>query len=158
MAVSVSTAPCCSSASATASTSASTGVCHLAVSVTLSNREILLNSGPAQLMSTFKVHMDAAETELKDRFVEDLHSAGAEYQQISGLQMAVPTTPTNTYGGIDRNAYPIWRTTTYDANSITAAGTGCAAALDAERYLATLADAVEIEKAHARGEEPVPTA
>lgn len=42
--------------------------------------------------------------------------------------------------------------------AITAAGTGCAAALDAERYLATLADAVEIEKAHARGEEPVPTA
>lgn len=36
--------------------------------------------------------------------------------------------------------------------AITAAGTGCAAALDAERYLASLADAVLTEKAIARAE------
>ena len=93
-----------------------------AVSVTLANEDILKNSGPAQLMSLFKVHMEAAEQELQDRFVEDLHSAGTEYKQIGGLQMAIPTTPTNVYGGIDRNAFPIWRTTTYDANSISVAG------------------------------------
>ena len=34
--------------------------------------------------------------------------------------------------------------------AITAAGTGCQAALDAERYLQSLADAVMIDKAHAR--------
>lgn len=88
-----------------------------AVSVTMANTDILKNDGPNQIKARFKAHMDAAEVELVDRFVEDLHSAGAEYEQIGGFQMAIPTTPTNLYGGIDRNAYTIWRTTTYDANS-----------------------------------------
>lgn len=88
-----------------------------AVSVTMANEDILKNSGPNQLKPRFKAHIDAAENELIDRFTEDLHSAGAEANQIGGLQMAIPTTPTNDYGGISRNTYPIWRTTTYDANS-----------------------------------------
>jgi hypothetical protein len=89
-----------------------------AVSVTLSGEDILKNSGTNQLKDIMEEHMSAAEQELQDRFVEDLHSAGAEANQIGGLQMAIPTTPTNTYGGIDRNANTIWRTTTYDANSV----------------------------------------
>jgi hypothetical protein len=88
-----------------------------AVSVTLSGEDILKNSGTNQLKDIMEEHMMAAEQELQDRFVEDLHSAGTESNQIGGLQMAIPTTPTNIYGGIDRNAQTIWRTTTYDANS-----------------------------------------
>lgn len=98
-----------------------------AVSVTLSNEEILKNSGENQLHSVFKVHIEAAEQELIDRFTEDLHSAGSEYRQIGGLQKAVPTTPTNDYGGISRNDNTIWRTTTYNANSITVGGTAITA-------------------------------
>jgi hypothetical protein len=88
-----------------------------AVSVTLSGEDILKNSGTNQLKDIMEEHMSAAEQELQDRFVEDLHSDGSASNQIGGLQMAIPTTPTNTYGGIDRNAQTIWRTTTYDANS-----------------------------------------
>lgn len=88
-----------------------------AVSITLSGEEILRNSGTAQLKDVFEEHFAAAETELQDRFTEDLHSDGTASNQIGGLQMAIPTTPTNSYGGIDRNTYTIWRTTTYDANS-----------------------------------------
>lgn len=88
-----------------------------AVSVTLSGEDILKNSGTNQLKDIMEEHMSAAEQELQDRFVEDLHSAGSEANQIGGFQMAIPTTPTNIYGGIDRNAQTIWRTTTYDANS-----------------------------------------
>ena len=88
-----------------------------AVSVTLSGEDILKNSGTNQLKDIMEEHMSAAEQELQDRFVEDLHSDGSASNQIGGLQMAIPTTPTNTYGGIDRNTYTIWRTTTYDANS-----------------------------------------
>jgi hypothetical protein len=88
-----------------------------AVSVTLSGEDILKNSGTNQLKDIMEEHMSAAETELQDRFVEDIHSDGTASNQIGGLQMAIPTTPTNTYGGIDRNAQTIWRTTTYDANS-----------------------------------------
>lgn len=88
-----------------------------AVSVTLSGEDILKNSGTNQLKDILEEHIMAAETELEDRFVEDVHSDGLSSNQIGGIQMAIPTTPTNTYGGIDRNANTIWRTTTYDANS-----------------------------------------
>lgn len=90
-----------------------------AVSVVLTGEEILKNSGKNQLMNVMTVHMEAAEQELQDRFVEDLHSAGAETNQIGGLQKAIPTTTNSgTYGGISRVDYSIWRTTTYDANSL----------------------------------------
>lgn len=89
-----------------------------AVSVTLSNEEILKNSGRSQLMSIMKVHMDAAEQELKDRFTEDLHGAGTEDNQIGGLQLAIPTTvDSGVYGGISRANHAIWRTSSYDVDT-----------------------------------------
>ena len=91
-----------------------------AVSVTLSGEDILKNSGPNQLKDIMSEHMMAAEQELQDRFVEDLHSAGTADggKQIGGLQLAIPTTVSSgTYGGIDRSANAIWRTSSYDANS-----------------------------------------
>lgn len=88
-----------------------------AVSVTLSNEDILKNSGTNQLKDIFAEHISAAEQELLDNFVTDVHSDGSADNQIGGLQTAIPTTPTNIYGGIDRNGNTIWRTTTYDANS-----------------------------------------
>lgn len=89
-----------------------------AVAVSMPMDQILDNEGPNQIKDRFKSHVKAAEQELQDRFCEDLHSAGAEANQIGGFQMAIPTTPTNNYGGIDRNTYSIWATTTYDANSL----------------------------------------
>ena len=92
-----------------------------AVSVTLSGEDILKNSGPAQIMDIMEEHITAAENELKDRFVEDLHSDGAADggRQIGGLQLAVPTVAnTGTYGGIDRAAVPLWRTGTYTATNL----------------------------------------
>lgn len=94
-----------------------------AVSVTLSGEEILKNSGSNQLLDVMEEHIAAAERELQDRFVEDLHSDGSASNQIGGLQMAVPTTPTNSYGGIDRNTYTIWRTGSYDATTDFSAAT-----------------------------------
>lgn len=88
-----------------------------AVAVSLPMDDILDNKGENQLIDLVDSHIQAAEQELQDRFNEDLHSAGTEYEQIDGLQKAVPTTPTNSYGGIDRNLVTAWRTTTYDANS-----------------------------------------
>lgn len=88
-----------------------------AVSVTLSNEEILKNSGSAQLKDVMEEHITAAEQELQDRFVEDLHSNGTAANQIGGLQLAIPTVVNSgTYGGIARSN-AIWQTSTYDANS-----------------------------------------
>lgn len=92
-----------------------------AVSVVLSGEDILKNSGStAQLLNIMEVHLEAAETELQDRFTEDLHSDGTSDggRQIGGLQAAIPTDPTaGTYGGISRVSNTIWRTTAYNANS-----------------------------------------
>jgi hypothetical protein len=89
-----------------------------AVSIVLSNEDILKNSGPSQLKDIFKAHMSAAEDELVDRFVEDLHSDGTAAKQIGGLQLAIPTNPaTGTYGGIDRAVATQWRTRTFDVQT-----------------------------------------
>lgn len=96
-----------------------------AVSVTLSNEEILKNSGKAQILDVMEEHISAAEQELQDRFVEDLHSAGTADNQIGGLQLAIPTTTTTgVYGGISRVDNAIWRTTTYDVDTDDITGDG----------------------------------
>ncbi len=88
-----------------------------AVSVTLSNEDILKNSGTNQLKDIMEEHITAAETELTDRFVEDLHSNGTAANQIGGLQLAIPTVVNSgTYGGIARSN-AIWQTSAFDANS-----------------------------------------
>lgn len=88
-----------------------------AVSVTLSNEEILKNSGSNQLKDVMEEHITAAEQELVDRFVEDLHGNGTLQNQIGGLQLVIPTVVNaGTYGGISRSN-AIWQTTSYDANS-----------------------------------------
>ena len=91
-----------------------------AVSLTLSGEDLLKNSGRAQLENVMTIHMDAAEQELTDRFVEDLHGDGSldGGRQIGGLQLAIPTTVNSgTYGGISRADNAIWRTTTYDIDT-----------------------------------------
>lgn len=89
-----------------------------AVSVTLSGEDILKNSGSNQLRDIMEDHISAAETELMDRFVEDLHGDGTAANQIGGLQAAIPTDPTTgTYGGISRADNAIWRTSSYDADT-----------------------------------------
>ena len=91
-----------------------------AVSVTLSNEDILKNSGKNQLIDILTVHIDAAEQELTDNFVTDLHSDGTASNQIGGLQAAIPTDPTTgTYGGINRatSGNELWRTYVYDIDT-----------------------------------------
>lgn len=95
-----------------------------AVSVTLSGEDILKNSGSNQIMDIMEAHIDAAEQELQDRFVEDLHGDGTEDggRQIGGLGVAVPITATSgTYGGIDRAAVPLWQTKSYTATGLASA-------------------------------------
>lgn len=88
-----------------------------AVSVVLSGEDILKNSGTNQLKDVMEEHIMAAEQELQDRFVEDLHSAGTADNQIGGLQLVLPTSVSSgSYGGIARSN-AIWQTSAYDAHS-----------------------------------------
>jgi len=87
-----------------------------AVTVTLSGEEILQNSGKNQLIDLMETHIEAAETELQDRFTEDIHSDGTADggKQITGLDAAIPVVANaGVYGGIDRAAQPLWRTGAY---------------------------------------------
>lgn len=93
-----------------------------AVSITMSNEEILKNTGENQIFNIFKAKIKAGEQEMQDRFTEDAHSAGSLSNQIGGLQAMIPTTVTNTYGSISRNDVTAWRTKVVDANSITIGG------------------------------------
>jgi hypothetical protein len=89
-----------------------------AVTVNLSGEDILKNSGRNQLLDIFDEHISAAENELLDRFVEDVHSNGAASNQIDGLQKAIPTVDdAGVYGGIDRATATMWQTKTYDAQT-----------------------------------------
>lgn len=99
----------------------------VAVGVSLSNEEILLNSGSNQLMDVMEAHIAAAETELMDEVDLSLHGDGTRFggKELGGLQLAIPTVVNaGTYGGISRVDNAIWRTSTFDAHSYdTAIGT-----------------------------------
>jgi hypothetical protein len=99
----------------------------LAVPISLTNEEILNNAGEAQIMDVLESYMDVAETTLVETLETGLYSDGTAFngKQITGLAAAVPiVTNTGTYGGIDRGTYALWRTTTFDAQTMnTAIGT-----------------------------------
>lgn len=89
----------------------------LAIGVSLSNEEILTNSGENQLLDIMEAHIEAAEMELMDEVDISLHGDGTRFggKELGGLRLAVPTVVNSgTYGGIDRGANPIWRTSTFD--------------------------------------------
>jgi hypothetical protein len=92
----------------------------VAVPISLTMEEILNNQGANQLKPVLKSYMMAAERSLTDTMDLAIHSDGTANggKQLTGLAAAVPiVTNSGTYGGIDRGANAIWRTTTYDLNS-----------------------------------------
>lgn len=93
----------------------------VAVPITLTMEEILNNEGENQIHDILESYMSAAENSLTDAMDEALHSDGTGDggKQLTGLAGAVPIAPATagTYGGIDRNTYALWRTTTYDADT-----------------------------------------
>jgi len=96
------------------------------VPIILSMQEILNNEGDNQLMDVLDSYMEAAEKALEDTMDAAIYSDGSGNggKQLTGLATAIPITPTNTYGGIDRNLNTIWRTSTFDAHTVvTAIGT-----------------------------------
>lgn len=93
----------------------------VAVAVTLTNEEILNNSGPNQLEDVMEAHITAAENELQDICDASLQSNGTNFggKEFSGLQLMIPTlNTTGTYAGIDRAANPIWRTSYFSATNM----------------------------------------
>ena len=93
---------------------------QVVVPVILSMQEILNNQGEQRIMNVFSSYISAAERALEDAMDAAIYSDGTANgnKQLTGLATAVPiTTNTGIYGGIDRAANAIWRTSTYDAHT-----------------------------------------
>jgi hypothetical protein len=121
-----------------------------AVSCTLPSEDLLKNSGRNQLKSLMKTHIEAAQDELVDRFVEDVHADGTATNQINGLKALIPTDPTTgTVGGIDRSANAIWRTSKYDVDTDDITGDGTTTQVNSTSVKAIF-DNIMIERSRGR--------
>lgn len=90
------------------------------VPMSLTGQEMRANEGENQIFDIVDGYLEAAEMALVDAFDEALHSDGTADggKQLIGLAGAVPiVNNTGTYGGIDRAAVPLWRTSTFDADT-----------------------------------------
>jgi hypothetical protein len=99
---------------------------QVVVPVVLSMQEILNNEGSNQLMDVYDFYMEAAEKALEDAMDAAIYSDGSGNggKQLTGLATAIPIVNTSgVYGGIDRATATLWRTQTFDANSVLAGTT-----------------------------------
>jgi hypothetical protein len=91
------------------------------VPIILSMQEILNNQGEAQLIDVFDAYLEAAEKSLEDTMDVAIYGDGTANggKQLTGLATAVPIVNTSgVYGGIDRGTAVIWRTQTFDAQTL----------------------------------------
>lgn len=90
------------------------------VPISLTGQEMRANQGANQIHDIVDGTMEAAEASLVEAIDDALQGDGTADggKSIIGLGGALPiVTNTGIYGGIDRANVPIWRTTSYDAQT-----------------------------------------
>ena len=95
-----------------------------AVPVVISGLEQLQNSGKEQMIDLLESRISVAESTMSNLCAEGLYSdgTGSSGKEITGLDAAVPTTPTTgTYGGINRATWTFWRSQYDSGTTATAA-------------------------------------
>lgn len=87
-----------------------------AVPVVISGLEMLQNAGKEQMIDLMDGRLAVSESTMANLVSGGLYSDGTGFggKQLTGLNASVPVTPTNTYGGIDRNTWTFWRNYTND--------------------------------------------
>lgn len=90
-----------------------------AVPISLSMTEILNNRGENQLLPVLREYIRVAEMGLAQGLDSALYGdgTGAGGKALDGLGAAVPITPTNVYGGINRATESIWQSGSYDIDT-----------------------------------------
>jgi hypothetical protein len=90
-----------------------------ATPVVVSGLEELQNSGKEQIIDLLEGRIQVAEASLANLLANGIYSdgTGSGGKQITGLNAAVPVSPTNTYGGIDRNTWTFWKNQVDDDGS-----------------------------------------
>lgn len=79
--------------------------------VVISGLEELQNSGKEQIIDLLEGRINVAEASMANLLANGVYSdgSGSGGKQVTGLNAAVPVSPTNTYGGIDRNTWAFWQ-------------------------------------------------
>jgi hypothetical protein len=92
---------------------------QLACPVVMSGLEQLQNAGREQMIDLIEARINVAEGTMANLMAQGVYSDGTTFggKTLTGLDAAVAITPTNTYGGIDRNTWAFWK------NKSTTAGT-----------------------------------
>lgn len=80
--------------------------------VTFSGLEMLQNTGKEEMIDLTESRMAVAEATMANLLAQGVYSDGTGFggKQITGLDLAVPVTPSaGTYGNIDRAVWSFWR-------------------------------------------------
>ena len=95
---------------------------QVAVPVVISGLEILQNSGKEKMIDLMDARMAVAEASMKNLISNGLYSdgTGSGGKQITGLNAAVPVSPTTTYGGIDPVTWTFWANASTNTSGIVA--------------------------------------
>jgi hypothetical protein len=90
------------------------------VSVSFSGLELLRNSGREALIKVTSAKINNARRTFTNQMGAGVHAAGTGYggKEIGGLGLLVPTTNTNTVGGIDANTYTWWQNNVTDFSTV----------------------------------------
>lgn len=82
----------------------------------LTGTELLYNMGRSQIIDLMQLYLDSSQEGIREAMEIAIvgDGTGTGGREMIGLGGALPIIAnTGTYGGIDRSAHPIWRTTTY---------------------------------------------
>ena len=90
-----------------------------AVPVVISGLEQLQNAGKEQMIDLLEARINVAESTMANQLAASIYSDGTGDggKEVTGLDAAVPTDPTNVYGGIDRDTWDFWKSYAFDANT-----------------------------------------
>ena len=90
--------------------------------VVISGLEELQNAGKEQIIDLLEARMSVAESSMDNLISNGLYSdgTGSGGKQITGLNAAVPVSPSTTYGGIDPVAFPFWANQVENTSGVTA--------------------------------------
>jgi hypothetical protein len=93
--------------------------------VTVSGLELLQNASKEKIIDLVDGRMKVAEASMNNLMSLGLYSDGTGNagKQIGGLDVAVPITPTNTYGNINRTTWPFWASQVRTAGATITAAT-----------------------------------
>lgn len=93
--------------------------------VSISGLEQIRNSGRHAVIKLLSSKIKNAQRTFVNRMATQVYAdgTGSGGKEIGGLGLLVPTTPTNSVGGIDANTYTFWRNTVLDFSTYNSGAT-----------------------------------